>query len=339
MALSGGVDSSMAALLLREEGFEVFAVTMPTTPGVAARAGRVADHLGIRHYVADDIGPLFTREVVDYFCTAYRAGLTPNPCIACNRRIKYGALMDYALRLGADFFATGHYARVRPDGKGAHELWRGLDRSKDQSYVLYHLSQERLARIVLPLGERHKEEVRREAIRAGIPFVREESQEICFIPQDDYRAFLRDRLDAADFAPGPIRTVDGRVVGEHQGLPFYTVGQRRGLRVALGYPVYVLGFAREENALIVGPAEALAQREMTVQEVHFIAGRPPGEAFDAEVQIRYHARPARAEVFTTGEAEARVLFHKPQAAITPGQAAVFYEGDKVLGGGLIKAAR
>ncbi|MDI6907437.1 MAG: tRNA 2-thiouridine(34) synthase MnmA [Thermoanaerobacterales bacterium] len=339
VALSGGVDSSMTALLLREQGFWVFAVTMPTTPTVAARAGKVAEHLGLKHYVADEIGPLFVRDVVDYFCSAYRDGLTPNPCIACNRRIKYGALMEYALRLGADYFATGHYACVRRTAGGARELWRGLDRAKDQSYVLYHLSQERLARIMLPLGGRRKEDVRRDALRRGIPFIREESQEICFIPQDDYRTFLRTRLEPGAAAPGPIRTVDGRVVGEHRGLPFYTIGQRRGLRVALGYPVYVLGFVREENALIVGPADALRQREMAVGEVHFIAGCPPAQEFSAEVQIRYHARPARAQVFTAGgTTEARVLFCEPQTAITPGQAAVFYEGDKVLGGGLIKAA-
>lgn len=329
----------MAALLLREQGFEVFGLTVPTTPGVAERATKAAAGLALEHHVVREAAEAFAREVIDYFCCAYRCGFTPNPCIACNRWVKYGVLMKQALALGAQWFATGHYARRRIDARGWFELWRGIDRAKDQSYVLYHLSQDQLARVLLPLGEWRKKRVQDEALRRGITSCMEESQEICFIPDNDYRVFLREKFGQQAAASGLIRTVDGRIVGRHEGLPFYTIGQRHGLGIALGYPAYVVGFDLPKNTLIVGAKDALARQEMLVDDLCFIGGSACSDSFWAEVQVRYHAHPARALVrlHECGK-EATVIFKESQYAVAPGQAAVFYQGDRVLGGGLIRSA-
>ncbi|MGQ5710529.1 tRNA 2-thiouridine(34) synthase MnmA [Desulforudis sp. DRI-14] len=338
VAMSGGVDSSVTALLLLEKGFSVVGVTMPTSPAAVDGAKRVAAHLGIEHVVADGIAPLFEEKVVQYFIGGYRAGLTPNPCVVCNREIKYGALMDFSLGF-ADFFATGHYARIHRNEKGQYELWRGVDPAKDQSYVLYHMTQTRLARLILPLGLMKKEEVRGLAEKAGLPFLRAESQEICFIPGDDYRAFLKERCGEEAFVPGPIKTTSGRVVGRHQGLAFYTIGQRRGLGVALGKPAYVIGFALEENALIVGGQEELKAGGLVAGDVSYIAGAAPGPEFAAWVQIRYNAAAVPAKVRPGDDNTATVVFAEPQRAVTPGQAAVFYDGERVIGGGTILEGR
>lgn len=334
VAMSGGVDSSVTVLMLKEQGYRVFGLTMPTSEKAVRQARRVADFLGIDHRVAD-LGSLFQDQVVDYFCRAYLAGRTPNPCIACNRHVKYGALFDYALSQGADYFATGHYARIEEDrSHSRYLLLRGLDPKKDQSYVLYHLTQDRLRRLLLPLGTISKDEVKRKAERAGIPYVREESQEICFVPDDDYRRFLIERHGAA-IKPGCFVDKEGRVLGRHKGLPFYTIGQRKGLGLALGKPVYVIGLDARTNTVILGPESDLTAGGLIAAETHFIMEEYARADTPVEVQIRYNARAVSARLFPASGDTCRVVFDQPQRAVTPGQAAVFYHGEYVVGGGII----
>lgn len=336
VALSGGVDSSTAALLMKEAGHQVFTLTMATNDRVTAEAARVAAFLGLPHHVVD-VKALFEQRVVEPFCTAYLEGRTPNPCIACNRDLKYGALFQQAVEWGADFFATGHYARARFEPEpGRYVLLRARDPRKDQSYVLFYLDQERLARLLLPLGDLTKETVRAKARAAGIPFTAAESQEICFVPGDDYRTFIRRRCGQA-VAEGPFVDRQGNVLGRHRGIPFYTVGQRRGLGLALGRPVFVLGFDRERNAVIVGPEEELWQTSLVASEVNYILPQP-AEGTPIEAQIRYRAKAAPARLYPEPPGAARVVFEKPQRAVTPGQAVVFYQGERVTGGGIISCA-
>lgn len=334
VAISGGVDSAVTALLLKEQGYRVFGVTMPTTATVAARARQIADYLGIDHLVAD-LGPIFQERVIEYFCRAYLDGRTPNPCLACNRHVKYGALFDCALARGADYFATGHYARVKEDREhGRHLLLRGLDPRKDQSYVLYHLPQNRLRRLLLPLGTLSKDAVRQKAARAGLPYGREESQEICFVPDDDYRRFLAERYGDA-IRPGNFVDREGRVLGRHGGLPFYTVGQRKGLGIALGTPVYVIGLDARANTVILGSEADLAAGGLIAEQTHFIMNEYARADTPVEVQIRYNARAVPARLFPAAGNTCRVVFDRPQRAVTPGQAAVFYDNAYVVGGGII----
>jgi len=336
VALSGGVDSSTTALLMKEAGHRVFTLTMATNNRVAAEAARVAAFLGLPHHVPD-VSDLFEQLVIGPFCAAYLEGRTPNPCVACNRDLKYGALFRQALEWGADYFATGHYARVQLEPEsGRYLLLRARDPRKDQSYVLFHLDQERLARLLLPLGNLTKGMVREKARSAGIPFAAAESQEICFVPGDDYRAFIRRRCGRA-VTEGPFVDRQGNVLGRHRGLPFYTVGQRRGLGLALGRPVFVLGFDRERNAVIVGPEEELLRTDLLAVEVNYIV-QQPDEGTPIEVQIRYRAKAAPARLYPQPSGTAEVIFDRPQRAVTPGQAAVFYQGERVVGGGIISCA-
>lgn len=337
VALSGGVDSATTALLLKERGYRVFTLTMATNDRVTEEAARVAAFLRVPHRVID-VHDLFETRVIGPFCAAYLRGNTPNPCITCNRDLKYGALFRHALSLGADYFATGHYARVRFDPEyRRYVLLRGRDPRKDQSYVLFYLDQERLSRLLLPLGEFSKEQVRRRARAAGIPFAATESQEICFVPGDDYRRFIRTRCGAR-IKEGPVLDGRGNVLGRHKGIPFYTIGQRRGLGLALGKPVFVVGFDRERNAVIVGPEKQLWRTGLRAVEVNYILDRP-GDVTPVAVQIRYRTRAAPALLYTETADTARISFEKPQRAVTPGQAAVFYRDEYVLGGGIITDTR
>jgi tRNA-specific 2-thiouridylase len=361
VALSGGVDSSVAAALLVEQGYEVIGVMLrlwseplpPTLGGgtIAAATNRccsveavhdargVADRLGIPFYVLNAEGT-FEREVVRPFIATYAAGRTPNPCLSCNRRIRFGYLLDYAVRtLGARYLATGHYARIRRGPDGRYELWRGADRGKDQSYVLSVLGQADLAQALFPVGEYTKPQVRALAAARGLPTAsRVDSQDLCFVADGDYRRFLAANAPEA-MRPGPILDTSGRELGVHIGLPAYTIGQRSGLGVAAAQPLYVLELDPARNALIVGARAELGRSWLRAGPVNWIDGAPPRAAFEAEVQIRYRATPAAATVVPLPGGEAEVQFAGALRDITPGQAAVLYQGERCLGGGMINGTR
>ncbi len=350
VAMSGGVDSSMASLLLAEQGYEVIGVTLrlwtldrpeaaPHHRGCCSvedidDARRVCQVLGVPHYVVN-AEEAFKDRVVDYFVREYARGRTPHPCVACNDLIKFDFLMRRALALDADAIATGHYARLVSDEDGPVRLLKAVDLSKDQSYVLFGLGQEQLKRLLLPVGWHAKADLRERARAAGLPVAdKPDSQDICFVPEGDYREFLAER---ADPAPGEIVDLDGRVLGRHQGVGRYTVGQRRGLGVATPGPTYVVELDPEAAQVTVGPKEALFASTMRVGATTWVAGAPPAGPVEATVKVRYKASAADATVTPQGTG-ALVRFHSPQRALTPGQAAVFYQGDEVLGGGYIERA-
>lgn len=347
VALSGGVDSAVATLLLVKRGYEVSNITLdlwggengravPTPKGID-RARAVSDRLGI-HFRLIDARDAFRREVIDYFITEYTSGRTPNPCIRCNRFVRFGLLLDYALAEGADYLATGHYARIRKTN-GRHQLLRGRDWTKDQSYFLHRLTQQQLAHVVFPLGRLTKEGVRDIARRNSLPVAEQaESQDICFLADGDYRSFLAEHAPH-ELEPGPIRDTDGRMLGRHQGLAGYTIGQRKGLGISAPEPLYVLAIQPDENTLIVGAAEELGQAECLVKEMHTISEEELSSPFRAEAQIRYRARPASVTVEPLHGRQARVGFDTAQRDITPGQFLVLYRGDVVLGGGVICEAQ
>ena len=349
VAMSGGVDSSLAAALLVEQGYEVEGVMMrlwaePScgltgtntccTPEAVEDARAVAEMLGIPFHVLDAAEP-FKHFVVDHFIDRYVHGYTPNPCLRCNRHIRLGVLYEYARARGADYLATGHYVRIRRLPDGTYQLLRGVDRRKDQSYVLYMVTQEHLAHLLFPLGEYTKPQVRAMAHERGLPTAsRAESQDLCFVRDGDYRRFLKEWADGA-IRPGPIMRRDGTVVGTHQGLPFYTIGQRKGLGLTFQEPLYVIDLDPEKNAVIVGTREELGHDEAWVEEVHWIAGHPPPGDIRATVKIRYRAHDAGATITPLEGARAHVRFDERLRDITPGQGAVFYQGDVCLGGGIL----
>ena len=355
-AMSGGVDSSVAAYLLHRQGYDVVGVTMrlwsadedgvsPDHQGCCSiqdieDARRVCQALGVPHYVVDARRE-FREHVVAYFVGEYERGRTPHPCIACNDRIKFDFLMRRAAMMDADYVATGHYARIERDApNGAWTLRQGVDATKDQSYVLFGLGQEQLGRVLLPVGAYTKDEIRALAREAGFHLAdKADSQEICFIPGGDYRQFMR-----RESAPEPGEVVDaaGRVVGEHPGIEFYTVGQRRGIGVApsaLGLPdgekLFVTAVDPETRRITVGVGTDLLRRGVRVESVRYVAGAPPRDASRVSARIRYNGRPASAVLRHDGDG-AVLWFDEPQRAVTPGQAAVFYDGDRVLGGGFIE---
>jgi tRNA-uridine 2-sulfurtransferase len=359
VAMSGGVDSAVAALLLRREGHDVVGIHLRTgvksegAPASAeAAAGRpsarprccgadeaddarrVAGILGIPYYVQDAEGA-FAR-VIDAFADAYARGETPNPCIACNTEIKFGALLARARALGGDAVATGHYARRIPH-RGGWAVARAADRAKDQSYVLYGLRAEELERARFPLGDLTKPDVRRLAAEALLPVAEKpDSQEICFVPSGDYRDLVRRKRPDA-FAPGAIVDTSGRTLGTHEGVASFTVGQRKGLGVAAKEPLYVVRLDTDERRVVVGPRAELGTEECPLGEVTWTAGAPPGSPVALDVCVRYRAAPVPATVVPTGETTARVRFARKAWPLTPGQAAVFYEGDAVVGGGTIRS--
>jgi tRNA-uridine 2-sulfurtransferase len=353
VAMSGGVDSSVAAALLREQGENVFGVTMNlfglpkeiclsdelrSCCGAGARrdAGRVAAVLGIPFYVAD-FRRTFERMVIEDFLAEYRRGRTPNPCLRCNRFVKFGPLLRRAKRLGAERIATGHYARVdRDEPSGRWRLRKGLDPDKDQSYFLYPLTQDELSRTLFPVGGLRKSEVRALAEKFHLPVARKpESQEICFVPDDDYARFLRERIPQA-FVPGPIVDRGGRTIGRHSGILNFTIGQRQGLGIAAPRPLYVMAIRAETNTIVAGPQEELFRTRLRVSDVSWGALAGLTESRPAEVKLRYRHAEARAVLHPEGAGVVAVEFEKAQRAVTPGQAAVFYEGDIVLGGGTIE---
>jgi len=348
VAMSGGVDSSVAAALLKKQGYEVMGMMLRLwsepgkeesnrccTPDSMAMARRVAAKLDIPFYVVD-AKQIFRETVVQYFLDGYAAGTTPNPCLLCNRQIRWTFLLEHALALGADFMATGHYVRKRTTDDGQHELLRAIDPSKDQSYVLHVLNQEKLARALFPVGEYPKSEIRKMAEGLNLPvYKRPDSQDLCFLAGEDYRNFIQ-RNAAEMLAPGEILTRDGRRLGQHSGLANYTIGQRKGLGVSSPVPLYVLSKDAATNTLIVGEAHELGTLELIANNVNWPSGKALDEPFHAEVKIRYTAKEAWALVTPLeGGKQVRVRFDAPQRDVTAGQAAVFYEGDLLLGGGII----
>jgi tRNA-specific 2-thiouridylase len=382
VAMSGGVDSSVAAALLKEQGHEVIGIMLRlwSEPGVMEDDGvervvqnkccsleavddarRVARKLDIPFYLVN-VEQEFKDNVVDYFYQEYVAGRTPNPCLTCNRHIRFTLLLNRALALDADYLATGHYVRVDDHPvTGKRRLRRGLDPDKDQSYVLHVLNQQQLAHACFPLGPYTKPQVRAMAAERGMTVAtKAESQEICFVAQNDYRGFIdryaetmREAEPAGVAAgsmgrangiitiprPGPIYDTSGKTLGRHRGLAYYTIGQRKGLGITSPEPLHVIQIDAAQNALVVGPAEALQKTSCTVGKMHYVSGEIPTTPFKAFVRIRYKALEQEALVIPLEGDRAQVTFTRPQRAITPGQAAVFYggeDGDEVLCGGLIE---
>ncbi len=335
VAMSGGVDSSVAAGLLARRGFHVVGLFMHLSikaeSADAEDARAVADKLGIDFYVLN-CADGFERIIAE-FCDEYARGRTPNPCVRCNQWLKFGHLARYADALDGAQIATGHYAQIA-DGSSGPRLLRGRDQAKDQSYVLFGIEREMLGRILLPLGDLTKSEVRHLAAQWQLPVHdKAESQDICFVPGADYSKLLADR--GVELHPGPIVHVDGRRLGEHRGYELFTIGQRRGLRVAAGHPIYVVRIDPKTATVVVGENEHLLSARMSVGGINWLTPNPPVRA---TVQIRYHHAGAPATVTCDGNA-AEVVFDEPVRAITPGQAAVFYDGDRVLGGGWIDGTR
>jgi tRNA-uridine 2-sulfurtransferase len=348
VAMSGGVDSAVAAGLLVEQGYDVVGITMRlwTRDDAEARANQkrccgvedvddaraAAEVLGIPHYTLN-LEEEFGRRVVDYFVGEYARGRTPNPCLACNEHVKFRALLDRAVALDADYLSTGHYARVR-EGENGVELHRALDDSKDQSYVLYTLQQAELSRLLFPVGEFPKVDIRRMAFDMGLPLHdKPDSTEICFVPGNDYRSFLAERLPQV---PGEIVDAQGGVVGTHDGVAGFTVGQRKGLG-AFGGRRFVTEIDPELNVITIGEEEDLLATGLVTEAPSLVAGAAPGDEFEAEVKVRYKSPPVPSRVRVKGDC-LEIEFSRPQRAVTPGQAAVLYDDTRVIGGATIARA-
>jgi tRNA-specific 2-thiouridylase len=342
VALSGGVDSAVACATLKEQGYDVAGVFMRLLPadepisanlkGNLSDVQKITDRLGVRLHIVDYSWEI--QQIIDYFTYEYSVGRTPNPCARCNAVLKFGKLLAFARQLGAEFLATGHYAR-RVDHGGQRRLGRAVAREKDQSYVLFGIDRRDLPSLLFPNGEvARKDVIRCKARELALPVHdKEDSQEICFVPDDDYVAFLT-RRQADLVRPGPIVDLAGKTIGEHQGVFQYTVGQRRGLRIAAGKPLYVIRIDPLTNTVVVGPREALARKKFVATQVNWHVD-PPIEPLRVDAQIRYGHRSAPCRIETLTPGRIKVTFDKPQFAVTPGQAVVFYENDLVVGGGWI----
>lgn len=346
VAMSGGVDSSAAAALLCQAGYDCDGAMLKLYRGDDSRccsaddaedARQAAARMGMRFYVFNET-ERFARCVMDVFAAEYAAGRTPNPCIECNRELKFGALLERALTLGYDYIATGHYARLDYDERsGKYRLLRGRERRKDQSYVLYQLTQHQLSHLLLPVGDHDKEDIRALARQAGLDNAdKGDSQDICFIPDGDYTAFLR--RQGVAMTEGDFVDSTGRVLGRHKGLPCYTVGQRKGLGVAAGKHVYVLSKNGADNTILLGDDEELFSPALTASRVNWISGETPAAPFRCAAKTRYSQTEAPCTVYPLPEGGMRVVFDQPQRAITAGQAVVLYDGEEVLGGGTIEGA-
>lgn len=350
VAMSGGVDSSVAAYLTKKAGYETIGVTMKLyeneTAGLCSDktccslsdiedARNVAFDLGIPYYVFNFSGD-FEKEVIDRFIHAYEVGETPNPCIDCNRYMKFERLMERGRELQQDYVVTGHYATVEKDaGSGRFLLKKSVDRHKDQSYVLYSLTQEQLAHVLFPLGGMCKEETRKIAEEQGfVNAKKHESQDICFVPDGDYAAFIR-RFTGKEYPPGDFVDRQGNVLGRHKGMIRYTIGQRKGLGLALPHPMYVCRKDMENNRVVLGENRDLFHSVFEIENVNWIAEASPDHDIRAEAKVRYSQKASPAVVHPLSETRARVEFREPQRAITPGQACVLYDGEYVIGGGTI----
>lgn len=349
VAMSGGVDSSVAAALLVKQGYDVVGMMLrlwSEDGGAANRcctldaiddARAIAGMLGIPFYVRD-YKDIFKATIVEPFIEAYASGQTPNPCLICNRVIRFDMLLREALALGAEYLVTGHYARVRQNETGEWELWRGVDPTKDQSYVLHSLNQKNLPHVFFPLGDFTKERVREMAQDFDLPvFNKPDSQDLCFLGDGGYRGFLQ-RNAPETLTPGEIVDTRGNVLGEHNGLPNYTIGQRKGLGIYRPEPTFVIALNPAANQVIVGGREELGRDELTARNVSYVSGKPPAEPIRVEAKIRYKSRPVPATVTPLAGNRLRAKFDSPLPDITPGQGFVFYDGDRVLGGGTIEMA-
>jgi len=338
VAMSGGMDSSVAAALLKSQGYQVIGVTMQLLSDYgdksAEQAKQIVKSLGIPHHVTD-FSELFSRKVITPFCTEYGRGRTPNPCIACNQYIKFGLLLNKVRQMGADYLATGHYARVEPCPSG-YRLLKAIDHSKDQSYFLYTLGQEQLRYLLLPMGNLYKSQARRMARELGLAntATRYESQDICFIPDNNYRSFIAEHIPSQ---PGDIIDTDGKILGKHKGLAHYTVGQRQGLGLASDKRLYVLKLDAKSNRLVVGSHDQLSSNKLVASQLNWISGKAPEDSSDITAKVRYKS-PETAASLHLNNGTAEVRFSQPQWAIAPGQAIVFYQGEAVSGGGIIEAS-
>lgn len=348
VGMSGGVDSSVAACLLKQQGYEVIGVTMQiwqdgmetaegSCCGIQAveDAGRVAAMLDIPYYVMN-FKDVFHNKVIDYFVREYLRGRTPNPCNACNRYVKWEALLERSLQIGADYIATGHYARIDRLSNGRYAVKNSVTAAKDQTYALYALTQEQLSRTLMPVGDYTKEEIRRMAEEWGLPVAKKpDSQDICFIPDGDYGAFLEKEVPKAMPGPGNFVDREGRVLGRHKGVTHYTIGQRKGLGLAMGHPVFVSALRPETNEVVIGEDADIRSTQVLCEDINYMAMEDLKSPRRATVKIRYSH--AGAPCLLEKQPDGRILctFDEPVRAATPGQAAVFYEDGYVLGGGII----
>jgi tRNA-uridine 2-sulfurtransferase len=355
MAMSGGIDSTVAALMLNDEGYEVVGITMKTwdyaTSGSSKKetgccnldsfndARMAAVQHGFPHFVLD-IREEFGDFVIENFVDEYLAGRTPNPCVMCNTHIKWRALLKRADAMGCDFIATGHYGNIHQHDNGRYYISKGVDETKDQSYVLWGLQQDLLSRTLLPLGNYHKTAIRQMALDYGYPELakKSESYEICFVPDNNYRGFLKQKVAGLEerVAGGNFIDKEGKVLGKHKGYPFYTIGQRKGLDIALGKPAFVTEIIPETNTVVLGEEDDLKQNEMLVTKINWIKydGITPG--MEATTKIRYKDQGSLSNLYPEGENSVRVKFYESAKGIAPGQSAVFYEGNDVIGGGIIQ---
>ncbi|MGQ0792749.1 MAG: tRNA 2-thiouridine(34) synthase MnmA [Deltaproteobacteria bacterium] len=345
VAMSGGVDSAATAAILKREGHDVIGITMQLWDYGDADGGccsaddvrdarRAAGEIGIPHYVVNYM-ELFKKFIVEDFINKYLDGKTPSPCVLCNQFMKFNFLLKRALELGADFLATGHYARIHEDG-GKRYLAKSVDRAKDQSYFLYTLGQRELARLMFPLGGMTKDEVRRTASNFNLGVANKpDSQEVCFITGGDYRDFIKSHADSAGASGGEIVDTEGRALGTHDGIASFTVGQRRGLGISAGKPMYVVKIDRESNRVVLGGERDIFKTTLVANNVTWAAGEPPSGEIEVKARIRYRHPESDAVIRLKSETESIVEFKTPQRAMTPGQAVVFYRGDRVLGGGWI----
>jgi len=337
VAMSGGVDSSVAAAILKNQGYQVFGITMLLNSDYSDKtieqAKRVTDRLAIPHHVID-FGELFSQKVITPFCNEYMRGRTPNPCVNCNHYVKFGALLNKARELGADFMATGHYARIESYPEG-YQLLRGIDHAKDQSYFLYTLGQEQLKHLLLPVGYLNKAKVKRTSIELDLTDAnRHESQDICFIPDNNLHSFIKEHIPSQ---PGDIVDTEGKTLGKHRGLAYYTIGQRQGLGLASDKRLYVIKLDAGNNRLVAGNRDQLFASRLFANQISWISGKAPEVLRGITAKVRYKS-PEVVVNLTLYNNSAEVRFAQPQRAIAPGQSIVFYRGEVVLGGGIIEGS-